>query len=78
MPPPIRALRLQIPACHSGAALAIDPSELNTLVLRQVPDHLYRRLKAIANSTRRSMSQETIQALAAGLPGGPAPLATRR
>jgi len=47
-------------------------------MLRQVPDHLYRRLKAIANSNRRSMSQEPIQALAAGIPGGPAPLATRR
>ena len=55
-------------------ASAIDPSEINTRVLRQVPDHLYRRLKAIANSNRRSMNQEPIQALAAGLPDGPAPL----
>ena len=46
---------------------------MNTLVLRQVPDHLYRRLKAIANSNRRSMNQETILALAAGLPSRPAP-----
>lgn len=46
---------------------------MNTLVLRQVPDHLYRRLKAIASSNRRSMNQEAILALAAGLPGEPPP-----
>ena len=46
---------------------------MNTLVLRQVPDHLYQRLKAIANSNRRSMNQETILALADGLSGEPAP-----
>jgi plasmid stability protein len=46
---------------------------MNTLVLRQVPDHLYLRHKAIANSNRRSMNQETIQVLAAGLPGEHAP-----
>jgi plasmid stability protein len=53
--------------------LAIDLRGMNTLVLRQVPDHLYRRLKAIASSNRRSMNQEAILALAAGLPGEPPP-----
>jgi len=53
--------------------LAIDPRGMNTLVLRQVPEHLYRRLKAIASSNRRSMNHEPIVALAAGLPGEPPP-----
>ena len=53
--------------------LAIDLRGMNTLVLRQVPDHLYRRLKAIVSSNRRSMNQEAILALAAGLPGEPPP-----
>lgn len=53
--------------------VAIEPRGINTLVLRQVPDHLYRRLKAIASSNRRSMNQEAIVALAAGLPGEPPP-----
>jgi plasmid stability protein len=53
--------------------LVIEPRGINTLVLRQVPDHLYRRLKAIASSNRRSMNQEAIVALAAGLPGEPPP-----
>jgi hypothetical protein len=34
-----------------------------TLVLRQVPDGLYRRLKAVAAAHRRSMNQEAILAL---------------
>ena len=42
-----------------------------TLVLRQVPDALYRRLKTVAAAHRRSMNQEAILALEAGLPGGP-------
>ena len=42
---------------------------MNTLVLRQVPDSLYRRLKAVAAAHRRSMNQEAILALEAGLPG---------
>ncbi|MEB3353766.1 MAG: hypothetical protein VKM34_05980 [Cyanobacteriota bacterium] len=42
-----------------------------TLVLRQVPDALYRRLKAVAAAHRRSMNQEAILALEAGLPGEP-------
>jgi plasmid stability protein len=46
---------------------------MNTLVLRQVPDYLYRRLKSIASSNRRSMNQEAILALAVGLPGEPPP-----
>jgi hypothetical protein len=46
---------------------------MNTLVLRQVPDALYRRLKAVAASHRRSMNQEAILASAAGLPGAPPP-----
>ena len=46
---------------------------MNTLVLRQVPDALYRRLKAVAAAQRRSMNQEAILALEAGLPGAPAP-----
>ncbi len=33
---------------------------MNTLVLRQVPDALYRRLKAVAAAHRRSMNQEAI------------------
>jgi len=44
---------------------------MNTLVLRHVPDDLYRRLKAVAAAHRRSMNQEAILALEAGLPGGP-------
>lgn len=50
----------------SGASRA-----MNTLVLRQVPDGLYRRLKAAAH--RRSMNQEAILALEAGLPESPIP-----
>jgi plasmid stability protein len=46
---------------------------MNTLVLRQVPDPLYRRLKAVAAAHRRSMNQEAILALEAGLPGEPVP-----
>jgi plasmid stability protein len=46
---------------------------MNTLVLRQVPDALYRRLKSVAAAHRRSMNQEAILALEAGLPGQPAP-----
>ena len=57
----------------ASIVLAIEPRGINTLVLRQVPDHLYRRLKAIASSNRRSMNQEAIVALAAGLPGEPPP-----
>ena len=37
---------------------------MNTLVLRQVPDGLYRRLKAVAAAHRCSMNQEAILALA--------------
>ena len=44
---------------------------MNTLVLRQVPDALYRRLKAAAAAHRRSMNQEAILSLEAGLPGEP-------
>lgn len=44
---------------------------MNTLVLRQVPDGLYRRLKAVAAAHRRSMNQEAILALEAGLPEAP-------
>ena len=44
---------------------------MKTLVLRQVPDILYRRLKAVAAAHRRSMNQEAILALEAGLPGEP-------
>ena len=46
---------------------------MNTLVLRHVPDALYRRLKAVAAVHRRSMNQEAILALEAGLPGAPPP-----
>ena len=46
---------------------------MNTLVLRQVPDVLYRRLKAVAAAHRRSMNQEAILALEAGLPESPIP-----
>ncbi|MEB3195135.1 MAG: hypothetical protein VKO19_08455 [Cyanobacteriota bacterium] len=46
---------------------------MNTLVLRQVPDALYRRLKAVAAAHRRSMNQEAILALEAGLPSTPIP-----
>jgi len=44
---------------------------MNTLVLRQVPDALYRRLKAVAAAHRRSMNQEATLALEAGLPESP-------
>ena len=42
--------------------LAIGVGAMNTLVLRQVPDVLYRRLKAVAVAHRRSMNQEAILA----------------
>lgn len=41
---------------------------MNTLVLRGVPDALVRRLKAVASAHRRSMNQEAILAIEAGLP----------
>ncbi len=44
---------------------------MNALLLRQVPDTLYRRLKAVAAAHRRSMNQEAILALQAGWPGEP-------
>jgi plasmid stability protein len=53
--------------------LAIGGGAMNTLVLRQVPDALYRRLKAVASAHRRSMNQEAILALEAGLPESPIP-----
>jgi plasmid stability protein len=53
--------------------LAIGGWSMNTLVLRQVPDALYRRLKAVAAAHRRSMNQEAILALEAGLPQSPIP-----
>lgn len=46
---------------------------MNTLVFRQVPDGLYRRLNAVAKEHRRSMNQEAILALETGLPGEPIP-----
>jgi plasmid stability protein len=39
-----------------------------------VPDALYRRLKAVAAAHRRSMNQEAILALQAGLPESPIPV----
>ena len=45
---------------------------MHTLVLRHVPDALYRRLKTGAAAHRRPMNQEAILALEAGLPGAPA------
>lgn len=59
----------------SGASISLSKLQwcaMNTLVLRQVPDALYRRLKAVAAVHRRSMNQEAILALEAGLPGEPA------
>ena len=53
--------------------LAVSGRAMNTLVLRQVPDVLYRRLKAVAAAHRRSMNQEAILALEAGLPESPIP-----
>ena len=44
---------------------------MHTLVLRNVPDALMRRLKTVAAAHRRSMTQEAILALQAGLPGEP-------
>jgi len=46
---------------------------MNTLVLRKVPDALYRRLKDVAAAHRCSMNQEAILALEAGLPESPIP-----
>ncbi|MFN7873162.1 MAG: FitA-like ribbon-helix-helix domain-containing protein, partial [Cyanobacteriota bacterium] len=42
----------------NGASIspAIGDRAMNTLVLRQVPDALYRRLKAVAAAHRRSMN----------------------
>ena len=40
-----------------------------TLVLRNVPDDLYGRLKQAATDHRRSMAQEAIAALQSGLAG---------
>jgi plasmid stability protein len=60
----------------SGASVSLSDQRtgaMNTLVLRQVPDALYRRLKAVAAAHRRSMNQEAILALEAGLPGKPIP-----
>lgn len=42
---------------------------MNTLVLKHVPDGIYRRLKAVATA-HRSINQEAILALEAGRPGG--------
>ena len=58
---------------HPASILLTDrrSGPMNTLVLRQVPDTLYRRLKAVAAAHRRSMNQEAILALEAGLPGEP-------
>ena len=42
-----------------------------TLVLRNVPDDLYGRLKQSATDHRRSMAQEAIVALQSGLAGAP-------
>ena len=53
--------------------LAVSGRAMNTLVLRQVPDALYHRLKAVAAAHRRSMNQEAILALEAGLPESPIP-----
>ena len=58
-------------AAAPSPAPAIDPRGMNTLVLRQVPVHHERRVNAIASSNRRSMNQEAILALAAGLPSEP-------
>jgi plasmid stability protein len=44
-----------------------------TLVLRNVPDELYQRLKTAAAAHRRSMTQEAILSLQAGLAGEGAP-----
>ena len=53
--------------------LATGGGAVNTLVLRQVPDSLYRRPRAVAAAHRRSMNQEAILALRAGLPESPIP-----
>ena len=58
----------------SGASISLSdqwPGAMNTLVIRQVPDALYRKLKAVAAAHHRSMNQEAILALEAGLPGEP-------
>ena len=57
----------------ASISLAVSGRAMNTLVLRQVPDVLYRRLKAVAAAHRRSMNQEAILALEAGLPESPIP-----
>ena len=59
----------------NGASVPLTTTRraMNTLVLRQVPDALYRRLKAVAAAHRRSMNQEAILALQAGLPESPIP-----
>ena len=57
----------------ASVPLAVSGRAMNTLVLRQVPDVLYRRLKAVAAAHRRSMNQEAILALEAGLPESPIP-----
>jgi len=44
-----------------------------TLVLRNVPDELYRQLKDTAKRHRRSMTQEAILSLHAGLTGASGP-----
>jgi plasmid stability protein len=60
-------------AGHTASVLLRDrrTGPMNTLLLRQVPDTLYRRLKAVAAAHRRSMNQEAIPSLEAGLPGEP-------
>jgi antitoxin VapB len=42
---------------------------MHTLVLRNVPDDIYRQLKESAALNRRSMTQEAILSLQAGLEG---------
>lgn len=43
-----------------------------TLVLRNVPDHLHQKLKAVAAAHHRSMTQEAIATLSSGLGVPPA------
>jgi plasmid stability protein len=66
---------LIIAAATAASILLSDQrtGPMHTLVLRQVPDGLYRRLKAVAAAHRRSMNQQAILALEAGLTGHPAP-----
>jgi plasmid stability protein len=51
------------------------PLAMATLTLKNVPDDLYRRLKARAEQNHRSLNREAIRCLEASVTSGASPLA---